>query len=1391
LYLGEIYGKVTVDNNPALNALRKVRQGMDQTAEAGKRSTDKLEAQAQRHEKAVNDASDGILRARRREQDAAAAVVAAEKKLADARRKHAADSSQVVEAERRAESAHRRVADAQDASARATRDLDMAQRRAVSSSRDLSVANERVRTTTRRTSGDFTRMTNDMNTSSRAGRTFTASIAMVTAGLTAVTPAAGAAGAGLLAGAGHVLTLASSLGQLAGVAALIPAGFISIGAGAGVLVAALSGVGDALKAVNAETSAFTANPRLAAMAVEDALAAITMAEENAAAAQVAASRAVEAAERREADAARGVIDAQRDLVEAREEAAARVNKVGSQVFDAHMEAKDTAIAYRKALAEYNKAKAEGKTGDELDSLNNTVNKLYAANERAIESEAELRKEHAKAKKEAKAGSEAVLKAEQRLADAQQAHLDAQQAIKDAAAQAKQAQVDSARAVAQAHRNLERVQLQQADTAARAGHESAEAMGELTPAAQEAVRALLQVKDTLSGIRRIAQENFFTGFSAPLLALSGALGPQMATGVGAIASALGAGAQQFMASLQSSLGSGVLERLLRGVAESIEILNRAIDPIVQSFITLGIVGMDYMPRLAGWVADLAEQFNSFIQAAAADGSLKRWIDDGIQGMKDLWSIGDSVLGIFSSLTSAAMAGGINTTLGGLAAGLRDVDAAMGGEAFQTTMATIFAGAQAGAEGLLAALGPIGEAFRTGSDSLARFLELSGEIAGLFIGGLFTALSDPAFGAGLITFFEGVRDGVAEIAPKLPALFAAFGDILGAIAPVVEALGPTTVDVLTIFAQTVANILTELSPLLEALAGSPVAVGIFLGVIGAASLLGAIANFITHVKVLTGAFKLLWLAITGPIGLVILAIGALVAAQVWFFTETELGRTIIQRAWIGINLVVKSFLNWFNGVFLPNARNVLQWFGDKFNWLWKNVINPVMTWIGDTISVAWTDVIKPVFDKFGSIVRGIPDAFEAAKKGIKTAWDAIQGIAKAPVKFVVETVINDGLIKTFNKIPGVKIPEVKLPKGFKDGGYTGDGAATEVAGPAHRGEYYFTKDQTARIGKDKLAALAHGAARIDSGPVAGAFMGNRNAIAQHGAYFMNVAAGMGPWNFKGAANMWDGAAGVKVKTGRGKHQGYVTQRERGGGILGYTTGTNIDMSPSWMAQLGAVQRRTVAAHEIGHALGLPHSNASSIMAPHLGAMASVPTANDIRNLQRLYPGGTGKPGEGQPDNPFQGMVAQLVGLIKKQFPGGGMFVDAGVGIATSGIDSVIKFVSDIANNIGNLVGDITDGVVGGIRDFFGGGAAMAPTLMDGGGWLYDTDGPTVVHQKKKPDAFTPYDEWQQMKADYANAAGGEFTGNLYLEGGEFLGKVRGVVRKEIDQQVRVASNTRRGI
>lgn len=59
---------------------------------------------------------------------------------------------------------------------------------------------------------------------------------------------------------------------------------------------------------------------------------------------------------------------------------------------------------------------------------------------------------------------------------------------------------------------------------------------------------------------------------------------------------------------------------------------------------------------------------------------------------------------------------------------------------------------------------------------------------------------------------------------------------------------------------------------------------------------------------------------------------------------------------------------------------------------------------------------------------------------------------------------------------------LIKGFETGGYTGDGASSAVAGIVHKGEYVFTKEQTAAIGVDKLEAIAAG---YEDGGLVGAF------------------------------------------------------------------------------------------------------------------------------------------------------------------------------------------------------------------------------------------------------------------------------------------------------------------
>lgn len=471
-----------------------------------------------------------------------------------------------------------------------------------------------------------------------------------------------------------------------------------------------------------------------------------------------------------------------------------------------------------------------------------------------------------------------------------------------------------------------------------------------------------------------------------------------------------------------------------------------------------------------------------------------------------------------------------------------------------------------------------------------------------------------------------------------------------------------------------------------------------------------------------------------------------------------KATVSNIWEGIKTVVRTVLDWILSFVMGGLDLIKTAWSNAWNAV-KTTVTTIWDGIKSVVSRAW-DGLKSTLNKLIDFVKTKPgEAFDAAKEAIGKAWDAIKAKVKDPIRAVVGFV-NEGLIRKFNVIPGVNIPELKLPPGFQSGGYTGDGRADEFAGHVHKGEYVFTKAQTAALGKERLAQMASaavrgGAASAGEGNMGGFFEGNAANIRRAGAYYLDVAGGMGGWNFGSAARMWDGSAGVKVAVGRGNLQGSVRPLERGGGILGYTTGNNIDMSPSWMARLGPRQRTTVAAHEIGHALGLPHNSMNSIMQPNLQNMAASPTALDVRNLQRLYPGGSGKAGDGSVENPFDGLIDAMVAKLKQAFPGGGMFIDAAGGLAKSGIEQVTKMVTDIKNGISKLAGD----VFGKVKDFFGGGAATAPTLYDNGGVLSPNGGrPQLVQNKTgKPEYIFTNREMRAL-TEGRGGAGVVINGNV---------------------------------
>src|SRR5699024_5631348 len=96
--------------------------------------------------------------------------------------------------------------------------------------------------------------------------------------------------------------------------------------------------------------------------------------------------------------------------------------------------------------------------------------------------------------------------------------------------------------------------------------------------------------------------------------------------------------------------------------------------------------------------------------------------------------------------------------------------------------------------------------------------------------------------------------------------------------------------------------------------------------------------------------------------------------------------------------------------------------------------------------------------------------------------VRDVAKKPVKFVIESIVNKGIVGGFNKIAGKfgvkEMPEVKLPKGFATGGrVSGPGTSTSDSVPARlsNNEHVLTaKDVKNMGGHSNVYAMRRAAA-----------------------------------------------------------------------------------------------------------------------------------------------------------------------------------------------------------------------------------------------------------------------------------------------------------------------------
>lgn len=106
---------------------------------------------------------------------------------------------------------------------------------------------------------------------------------------------------------------------------------------------------------------------------------------------------------------------------------------------------------------------------------------------------------------------------------------------------------------------------------------------------------------------------------------------------------------------------------------------------------------------------------------------------------------------------------------------------------------------------------------------------------------------------------------------------------------------------------------------------------------------------------------------PIGIVIVAVMALVAALVYFFTETEAGRAIFQAVFSYIQNTVDSVLGWFTGTLVPTFQRV-----------WSTIESGLST-LSSFFTTTWSSVKSGVSGFIGEIVQyfsGLPNKITGA-------------------------------------------------------------------------------------------------------------------------------------------------------------------------------------------------------------------------------------------------------------------------------------------------------------------------------------------------------------------------------------------------------------------------------
>ncbi|ERI92140.1 hypothetical protein HMPREF1982_02681 [Clostridiales bacterium oral taxon 876 str. F0540] len=176
-------------------------------------------------------------------------------------------------------------------------------------------------------------------------------------------------------------------------------------------------------------------------------------------------------------------------------------------------------------------------------------------------------------------------------------------------------------------------------------------------------------------------------------------------------------------------------------------------------------------------------------------------------------------------------------------------------------------------------------------------------------------------------------------------------------------------------------------------------------------GVVTTAVKIFNTVTGLISL----ITSPIGIAVLAVGALIAIGILLYKNWDYLKAKASEVWLGIKVAFAAFSYWLGTVFATD-------WSEKFG-VFGGVVNGLLHSIKDVFSG-----IKQVFKGIIDFVAGVfTGDWRRAWDGVKEVFSGIVNtfgaIMRAPLNAVIGLI--NGAISSINKI---KVPKIDLPFGM---------------------------------------------------------------------------------------------------------------------------------------------------------------------------------------------------------------------------------------------------------------------------------------------------------------------------------------------------------------------------